>query len=46
MQVKLKNSNFQEWLELYMSERGSSRSKALDHPNGYLFIDFRNKFRR
>ncbi len=30
--------DFQEWLELYMSERGSSRSKALNHPNADIYL--------
>jgi len=30
--------DFQEWLELYMSERRSSRSKALNHPNADIYL--------
>ena len=30
--------DFQEWLELYMSERGSSRTKALNHPKADIYL--------
>ena len=30
--------DFQEWLELYMSERGTGKSTALDHPNVDIYM--------
>ena len=33
-----KTPDFQEWLKLYMSERGSSRMKSLDHPNADIYL--------
>ena len=30
--------DFQEWLKLYMSEKGSSRMKSLNHPNADIYL--------